>query len=394
MKKLSTFTLCILTVIFLTLTVQAHPGRTDANGGHYDHSTGEYHYHHGYPAHQHTNGKCPYNFDDKTSHDGGGNSNGISGIFFGNSSNNSSSNSSDDSWWGWLVLIAIIIIILVVRYNMKSSSNEQKSSVSMGSVSSSVSSSSQLTLLSVSNQENHTNGQHSSGTSRPPKPPKKLCTAPDPKDKQIESLKIEASILRMTVNQLKRQIEVLKHQNTASVPSNDSKLQKQIQELSAKVNALASENNRLKSENAALDKQYNIEIAKLNQQANEKNYSDNLIQCALQKMEKGGDRLFYSYPSMLDFYRQVTDKRFHRAMIEDINFADKVTVQAPIRSASSTYNTSLSACTCIDFQRTRKPCKHMLFLAYHTGVLFIHKDQMENSMKVYLDVLRDSKPKK
>ena len=57
----------------LLLTVaSAHPGRTDSRGGHYDSVTGEYHYHHGYRAHQHTDldgdGKadCPYNFDDQT----------------------------------------------------------------------------------------------------------------------------------------------------------------------------------------------------------------------------------------------------------------------------------------------------------------------------------------
>lgn len=65
-------------MICLTLPASAHKGRTDANGGHYDHSTGEYHYHHGYPAHQHINGACPYNFDDKTNHSSGGTSSGSS----------------------------------------------------------------------------------------------------------------------------------------------------------------------------------------------------------------------------------------------------------------------------------------------------------------------------
>lgn len=36
------FILCVA-----TLSVNAHPGRTDSNGGHYDRSTGEYHYHDG-----------------------------------------------------------------------------------------------------------------------------------------------------------------------------------------------------------------------------------------------------------------------------------------------------------------------------------------------------------
>lgn len=57
----------VFAVLFCSCTMSfAHTGRTDLNGGHYNRSTGEYHYHHGYPAHQHTNGACPYDFDDKT----------------------------------------------------------------------------------------------------------------------------------------------------------------------------------------------------------------------------------------------------------------------------------------------------------------------------------------
>lgn len=50
--------LVLLLLFILPVSALAHPGGTDANGGHYDGS--EYHYHHGYPAHQHTNGVCPY----------------------------------------------------------------------------------------------------------------------------------------------------------------------------------------------------------------------------------------------------------------------------------------------------------------------------------------------
>lgn len=70
--------ICIALFLFIscvaTILVFAHGGKTDANGGHYDRSTGEYHYHHGYPAHQHTNGVCPYDYDDKTNHSSGGSS--------------------------------------------------------------------------------------------------------------------------------------------------------------------------------------------------------------------------------------------------------------------------------------------------------------------------------
>ena len=62
----------------IPLIAYAHPGRTDGRGGHTDHSTGEYHYHHGYPAHDHYDMDgdgdidCPYDFDDQTNHSSGG----------------------------------------------------------------------------------------------------------------------------------------------------------------------------------------------------------------------------------------------------------------------------------------------------------------------------------
>jgi hypothetical protein len=46
--------------LVLCLSVSAHPGRTDGKGGHTNHSTGEYHYHHGMSAHQHPGGVCPH----------------------------------------------------------------------------------------------------------------------------------------------------------------------------------------------------------------------------------------------------------------------------------------------------------------------------------------------
>ena len=55
-----------IAVIILTLAVTAHPGKTDSKGGHYDRQNGGYHYHHGYPAHKHTNGECPYDYDTQT----------------------------------------------------------------------------------------------------------------------------------------------------------------------------------------------------------------------------------------------------------------------------------------------------------------------------------------
>lgn len=85
--------ICVLSFFLLlhifVLTASAHTGRTDSNGGHYDWSTGEYHYHHGYPAHDHFDMDgdgivdCPYDFDDRTGENSGsssGSSGGNAGI--------------------------------------------------------------------------------------------------------------------------------------------------------------------------------------------------------------------------------------------------------------------------------------------------------------------------
>ena len=64
-KFIAIFFIVSLLLPLLAIAVSSHPGRTDSNGGHYNRSTGEYHYHHGYPAHQHINGICPYSSDTK-----------------------------------------------------------------------------------------------------------------------------------------------------------------------------------------------------------------------------------------------------------------------------------------------------------------------------------------
>lgn len=63
--------------LFLALTLvvsgasYGHSGRTDSSGGHKDNKNksglGYYHYHHGYSAHLHENGVCPYDTSSSTS---------------------------------------------------------------------------------------------------------------------------------------------------------------------------------------------------------------------------------------------------------------------------------------------------------------------------------------
>lgn len=104
MKKF--FINILIVVLICSSIVFAHPGRTDSKGGHHNRSTGEYHYHHGYPAHQHIDGVCPYNYDDKTS----------STISSTNSpSTKVSINSKETNDVDWLtIIIAIIYLGLLI----------------------------------------------------------------------------------------------------------------------------------------------------------------------------------------------------------------------------------------------------------------------------------------
>lgn len=104
------FIILLIIIPSLALMSSAHSGKTDQNGGHTDHDTGEYHYHHGYPAHDHYDidgdgiVDCPYKFDDKTGHSSGSASQSSRPGTTTSSSNvkpssNDSNASSDSSFW-------------------------------------------------------------------------------------------------------------------------------------------------------------------------------------------------------------------------------------------------------------------------------------------------------
>jgi hypothetical protein len=103
----------VLLMVFLTISisessVQAHPGRTDSNGGHHVTATGEYHYHHGYSAHQHPNGICPYDTTTQT---------------LKNNNSNSRSSSSSGSDHSFLIGVSSIGVFFV-SYCLKAKYNE------------------------------------------------------------------------------------------------------------------------------------------------------------------------------------------------------------------------------------------------------------------------------
>ena len=105
MKRVYMVAITLLLVIVVAgltpLISLSHSGGTDGKGGHRDSSTGEYHYHHGYPAHQHPNGQCPYNYINNTS------------------STNSSSQGTP--WYVYAIIVAAVIawFLLDLKFDWK-----------------------------------------------------------------------------------------------------------------------------------------------------------------------------------------------------------------------------------------------------------------------------------
>lgn len=106
MKKLFCLFFALLILLCSPLSASAHSGKTDSRGGHYNQSTGSYHYHHGYPAHQHTDGVCPYNFDDQTDHSNSGRKTATASV----------KNESNSGNWVGFVGVALIVLFYVWLY--------------------------------------------------------------------------------------------------------------------------------------------------------------------------------------------------------------------------------------------------------------------------------------
>ena len=100
------FTLALSLLLILTFfaTASAHSGGTDEYGGHVDESTGIYHFHHGEPAHYHTNGICPYTLSPETTK-------APSRSYSYENKNSDTSSSDDISFFGWLVIIGALAYV-------------------------------------------------------------------------------------------------------------------------------------------------------------------------------------------------------------------------------------------------------------------------------------------
>lgn len=89
------FVTIVVLLLIVPLSVFAHSGNTDSRGGHHVSGTDEYHYHHGYPAHQHPNGVCPYS------------------EYYSNATKPTSKNNDSDFWIVFAVILGFPVVAII-----------------------------------------------------------------------------------------------------------------------------------------------------------------------------------------------------------------------------------------------------------------------------------------
>ena len=118
-----------------------------------------------------------------------------------------------------------------------------------------------------------------------------------------------------------------------------------------------------------------------------------IIYPKLEELTKKYSSMFAGYPTIDAFFQQICEKRFHKALVDNISFGEKINFNCRIVSDGKSYQTSLSSCTCQDFTYRHVPCKHMMFIAYNVGVLLLNRERMERNLKIYIEELHSTKPK-
>ena len=81
--------------------------------------------------------------------------------------------------------------------------------------------------------------------------------------------------------------------------------------------------------------------------------------------------------NIADFFDSINNGRLNNAFNSSLTVKN-LFFSADIHSSGNVYrNTTLRECDCEDFSRTKKPCKHMLFLAYTLGLLQMNREMIE-----------------
>lgn len=90
-------------------------------------------------------------------------------------------------------------------------------------------------------------------------------------------------------------------------------------------------------------------------------------------------------------YDSVLNGRLINAFESNLSI-ENLRAVADINSGDHHYqNVTLTGCTCMDYQTRHIPCKHMLFLAHHLGILRSDRDYLERALQKANDKVKEVK---
>ncbi len=212
---------------------------------------------------------------------------------------------------------------------------------------------------------------------------------------QIDSLMQEIASLHQEVEDLTNKYHALRDLKDKLVEEN-SQYRSQIKQLPLSTQKHDEEIKRLKcalqSKQVELDDALqNLEFALSNQESIDVLISENK---SLRQENLNVNRIKDTIRSMSylpyaqipdDFKESILSGRLANAFNSTDLFIDgNLCVSANISSGENIYKTSLFNCTCPDYINRHKPCKHMLFLSYTSGLLLLNKEALSDFAKFHI----------
>jgi hypothetical protein len=395
MKRTFALALSALLICCLCVPTFAHSGKTDINGGHYDSSTGEYHYHHGYPAHSHPNGECPYNHSS------------------GTSSSNISTEGVIDTMLEIISAITPILIVVALAgffifscfsgifdsyakskgyrsKELEEEFNERKKQLDNEHRQ-------RMELLDIREKALAAREKRLDAWMQTFSPGE--CNVQRCTQDVIDFHSNIRSTIEPHINALKkieRQSIVYDNawkdhvrKSTIAIEKQEQLLLSYTQSLAGFLHHFGKRVQELREHEQTLKDRENDLLAD----------SPYIVGKAFERIYEKTSSIFYrsQAASLNSYFERVKDERFERAIFGEVHYTTGPAVICRMKSNDKKhpqpYITSLSTCTCQDFQIRHQPCKHMLFLAYHTGYLFLNKEKLESSVKQYFTELHRNKSK-
>ena len=341
MKK-RVFFLLLLASIF-TFTASAHPSRTDANGGHWDSSTGTYHFHHGYPAHQHTDGICPYEFDDQTDHSSGSiTSSSITSSVSSESNYTAAYGDGYDAGYAEGYRIGQADAQEVFTGEKQSAINEAY-------------------------QDGKRDGHAERDLAYTSKRQKFFQYTLIVGGILLVILLIVSSKIQNKMERLRTQCNSLNSELTRK-DSTLKHVQQQYNALNSSIQSVRHQNTLLCRQRDELHKRLQHQTLFVHDLANQ--LTDLHQNAAANEMILALPESTFSVWYEDIHNNQAQQDRIHRALTEHFEIVGKPDLSYSIRSGDHVYHTSLSFCSCPDFQSRlngHAPCKHIYFLAKSLG---------------------------